>query len=202
MTFQLYMTLRTTSGSHGLPRYITLIDSMANSRYVDDVTHDMTRHDSVGTFMLLLVRMSSCSVAGWWISSWCVTASPPHGKVHGVFNGHWFAWCCIHTLLLSCMLVSLSGLSIREHIFHVCLFVHPRTHLCMIIHSRENLFACIVYSSIGEPVFLHVLPLFISSVITPCLFMDLCLQSLITRWHQIHKPPILPWWKIISDAGD
>ena len=58
------MTPHMTSVSLGLPRYITLIDSMAHSRDVDDMTHDKTRHDNFGAFVLLLVCMSSCSVAG------------------------------------------------------------------------------------------------------------------------------------------
>ena len=66
------------------------IDSqMANNRDVDDMTHDMTRHDSVGTFVLLLVCMFSCSAARQWMSSWCVTTSSLHGKVRKVFDGHW-----------------------------------------------------------------------------------------------------------------
>ena len=150
MNFQLYITLHTTSGSLGLPCYITLIENMAHNRYVANMTHDKTQHDSVGTFMLMLVCMSSCSVAGWWMSSWCVIASPPHGKVHRVFDGHWFAWCCIHALLFACMLVSLTGLSIHkkcifvcpsvcEHIFHVFSFICSWTHLCMIVHLQAHL---------------------------------------------------------------
>jgi len=145
MTFWLYVTLCTTSGSLGLPCYITLIDNMAHSREVDD----MTWHDSASTFVLLLECMSSCNAAGWWMSSWCITASPSHDKVHRVFNGRWFAWCCFDTFLLACMLESLTGssvcercmfirLSVREHILHVRSFVRPRTHLCMIIHSRAH----------------------------------------------------------------
>jgi len=91
MNFRLYMTPHTTSVSLGLPRYITLIDRMAHNRDVDNMTHDMAQHDSAGTFVLLSVCMSSYSVGGCWMSSWCVTASPPHGKVCGVFDGHWFA---------------------------------------------------------------------------------------------------------------
>ena len=64
MTFRIYMTLHMTNGYLGLPCYIALIDSMAHSRDVDDMTHENTRHDSAGTFVLLLVCMSSCSVAG------------------------------------------------------------------------------------------------------------------------------------------
>jgi len=51
------MTLDMTSGSLGLPHYITLIDNMAHNRDVDDMTHEKTRHDSVGTFVLLLVHV-------------------------------------------------------------------------------------------------------------------------------------------------
>lgn len=157
--------------------------------------------------------MSSCNDGWWWISSWYVTTSPLHGKVRRVFNDHWFNLCCTHTMLLVCMLVSLIGSSIHErcmficpffceHILHVCSCVHPRTHLCMIIHLQARLFPCIVYSPVGEPILLHLLPLFIPCVDVPCLFVYLCLQSLMTRWHQNHKPPSITWCTIISDATD
>ena len=100
MTFRLYMTLCTTSESLGLPRCIPLIDNMAHSWDVDDMTHDTTRHDSAGTFVLLLECMSLCSAAGWWMSSWRVTTSPSHGKVRGAFDSRWsldvaFACCSL-----------------------------------------------------------------------------------------------------------
>jgi len=53
-----------TSGCLGLQRYITLIDSMAHNRDVDDLSHDKDPHDSAGTFMMLLVCMLSFSVVG------------------------------------------------------------------------------------------------------------------------------------------
>ena len=58
------MTLHMTSGCLGLQRYITLIDSMAHNRDVDDLSHDKDPHDSAGTFMMLLVCMLSFSVVG------------------------------------------------------------------------------------------------------------------------------------------
>ena len=58
------MTLHMTSGPLGLPCYITFIDSMAHNRDVDDMIRDKTQHDNVGTFVLLLVCMSSYNVAG------------------------------------------------------------------------------------------------------------------------------------------
>lgn len=85
---------------------------------------------------------------------------------------------------------------------HVFSFVHLQTHLFMIFHLQARPFACIIYSSIGEHGLLDVLPLFIPSVVTPCLFVYLYPQSLMTRRHQIHKPPCLPWCMIISNAGD
>ena len=58
------MTLCTTSGSLGIPCYITLIDSMAHSRDVDEMAHDKTQHDSVVTLVLLLVCMSAIVLLG------------------------------------------------------------------------------------------------------------------------------------------
>ena len=58
------MTLHMTSGSLGLPHYITLIDCIVHSRDVDDMTHDKNHHDSAVKFMSLLVCMLSCNVAG------------------------------------------------------------------------------------------------------------------------------------------
>ena len=58
--------------------------------------------------------------------------------------------------------------------------------------------ACNICSFVGEPVLLHVLPSFIPFVTAPCLFVNLYLQSLMTRWHQIHKPPSLPWCIIVG----
>lgn len=167
MTFWLYMTLCTTSGSLRLPRYIILRDSRAHNGDVENMTHDITRHDSAGIFVLL-VCMSSFSAIGWWMSSWFITASPLHGKVHGVLDGPWFAWCFFWTLLLSCMLECLTGSSvcercmfvcssIYEHILHVHSYVHSWAHLRMIVSSRAYIFTCIICSSVGEPVLLHVL---------------------------------------------
>ena len=48
--------------------------------------------------------------------------------------------------------------SFCEHILHVCSFIPQQTYLCIIFHSWTHLFACITYSSIGEPILLHVLP--------------------------------------------
>ena len=45
------------------------------------MTPDATRHDNAGMFMLLVVSMSSCSVAEWWMCSWCIIASSLYGKV-------------------------------------------------------------------------------------------------------------------------
>jgi len=135
MTFRLYISLYTTTRSLGLPCDITLIDNIAHSRGVGNMTHDMARHDSDGTFMMLWECMSSYSIVGWWMSSWCFTASPPHGKVRGVFDGFWFAWWSFGMLFLAFILEGLTGSSIRErcmflhssvheHILHVCSFVH------------------------------------------------------------------------------
>jgi len=98
-----------------------------------------------------------------------------------------FAWCCIPTLLLSCMLACLTGSSIRKK----CMFVY--SSVC------KKIFAC---SSICKHVLLRLIPLFIPYIVTPCLLLYLYHQSLMKRWHQIHKPPSLPWCMIISDASD
>jgi len=129
------------------------------------MTHDMTRQDSVGTFVLLLVCMSSCSASGWWMSSWCITASSPHGKVCGVFDGHLFAWCFIHTFLLSCMLVSLTGLSIRER----CMFICPS--VC------EHIFA---WSYICENIYFH------ASYVPLLVNLSFCMCSLCSSHSSLH----------------
>lgn len=51
------------------------------------MTHDMTRHDSAGMFMLMVVSISSCSASEWWVCSWCIIASPLHDKVCIDFDG-------------------------------------------------------------------------------------------------------------------
>ena len=127
MTFRLYMTLCTTS--LGLPRYITLTENIAHRRDVDDMTHDMTHHDSASTFVLLLECMSSCNAARWWMSSGCITTSPSHGKVCGVFDS--FGVC-----LMSHMHVSPSLVLDMLHVF-----IRPRASLlaCAPCSSRSSL---------------------------------------------------------------
>ena len=132
MTFQLYMTLHMTSGSLGIPRYITLIENMAHSRDVDNMTHEKTRHDSSGTFVPLLVCMSSCSVSGWWMSSWCVTASPPHGKVRGVFDGH-LVCLMLHSHISPYLYVGMLDKFVCSWKVYVRLSVHLWTHFCMFV---------------------------------------------------------------------
>lgn len=198
MIFQLYMTFSTISGSLGFPSYITLIDNIAYSGDVGDMTQDMTWHESAGTFMLLLECMSSYNVVGWWMSSWCITTSPPHGKLHGVFDGFWFAWWCLGMLLLSCMLEGLIDSffhewcmfvhsSICEQIFYVLSFICLWTYIFMIIYSWAHLFSCIVHSSIDEPLLVHVLRSFIPFNILLCLLVYLYLELLMKRWHQVQK---------------
>lgn len=48
-------------------------------------------------------------------------------------------------------------------------------------------FTCFIHLFIGEPVHLHVLPSFITFIVLTCLFVYLCMQSLIMRWHQIQN---------------
>ena len=160
-----------TSRSLGLPRYITLTNNMDHNGDVDDVTHDTTRHDSTFTFVLLSMCMSSCSVVGWWMSSWCVTTSPPHGKVHIVFDGRWV--CLMFHFLLSPFLhVGMLDRFAHSWKVHVHPFVDPWTHL-----------AC-------SPIFLsmstslHDCLLMRTSLLLDCLFvcllanMSLCMYSL------------------------
>ena len=97
-----------TSTSH-------LIDwQQAHSIDVGNMTHDLTRHDNAGTFVLLLECMLSYSAAEWWMSSLCIIASPPHGEVLRVFDGPCFTWWSFSMLFLSCMLEGLTGSFFRE----------------------------------------------------------------------------------------
>lgn len=132
-----------TSGYLGIPCYITLINNIAHNSDVDNMTYDKTRHNNVGTFVLLLVCMSSCSVARWWMSSWCVTTSPPHGKVCRVFDGHWVS-LMVHSHVSPCLYFRMvdmflclrkvyARLSVREHIF-ACRSVCPSTNTYL--HGR------------------------------------------------------------------
>lgn len=75
---------------------------------------NMTWHENVDTFALLLECMLSYSATGWWMSSWCIIASPPHGEVLRVFDGPWLAWWSFSMLFLACMLEGLTGSSVRE----------------------------------------------------------------------------------------
>jgi len=125
------------------------------------------------------------------MSSWCVIASPPHGKVCGVFYGlRVFLMLHVHVaplLLLSHvshvhpfvkkyphMFVSsrkyiLACSSLHENISSHASSISEKNLLTYIVCSRENILACIVHSSIREQISLHVLSLFIPSVITSCL---------------------------------
>lgn len=78
MTLQLCMWVSWTSTLH----YI-YYNSMAHS----NVVAEMTWHDSAGMFMMMVVSMSNCNAVEWWVCSWCIIASPSHGKVYKVFNG-------------------------------------------------------------------------------------------------------------------
>lgn len=129
---------------------------------------------------------------------------------------HIFTSTCQSAQSLRWLLVRLMSLSHVAHFLYVGRlgrFVYsrkvyvfssvcPQKHLHMIIHSWAHLFGCIVCSFVGELVPQYVLLSFIPFFITPCFFVYLFLRSLMTRWHQIQKPPSLPWYVIISDAGD
>ena len=133
--FSTYMTLCSTSGSLGLPHYIILIDNIAHSRDVGNMTHDLTWHDHVGTFVLLLECMSSYNVAEWWMSSWCIIVSPLHGKVRVVFDGPWFTWWNSSMLFLAFMLEGLIGSLVYEG---ACLSCSSASHASF-VHSLVNL---------------------------------------------------------------
>jgi len=60
---------------------------MTHNRDVDNMTHDKTRHDNVGTFVLLLVCMSSCSVVG-------------DGCPHGVSQLHLCMATCVESSMV------------------------------------------------------------------------------------------------------
>lgn len=147
------MTLQITSGSLRLPCYITLIKNMAHNTDLDDTTHDKTRHDSAGTFELLLVCMSSYKVVRWWMSSWCVTASPLHGKVCEVFDGHW-VHLMLHSHVAPCLYVCMLDRFVHFQKVYVHLSIHSQTHLHMFIHPYicKHIFT---WSSIWKQVYLH-----------------------------------------------
>ena len=137
------------------------------------------------------------------MSSWCTIASPLHGKVCRVFNG-------VGVLLM--LHVHVAPLILLWHALCVRPFAkkspcihYPFVKISPRIHCpfMKNILTCIVYSqrksprmhcrsSVHEQIPLCVLYLFISFVFVSCLFVYLCLQSLMTRQHQIHKPPSIP----------
>lgn len=179
------MNLQITSGSLGLPCYIILIyNSMAHSSDVDDMTHYTTWHESASMLMLLLVCMSSCSAAEWWMSYWCITTLPLHGKVCGVFDGHWCSLgvacaCCSFSYTLGCLTCS----SFRER-FSSFVYKHISLH-ALLIRSFVNTYPCMCPYCSSRPLSRHVL------------LMYLYHQSLMMRRHQIHKPPSPPWCILI-----
>ena len=83
MNLQIYMWVSWNSTLH----YIDY-NSVVHNNDVVEMDHDMNQHDKDGiTFTLLVVSMLSCNAAEWWMCSWCIIASPSHGKVCEVFNG-------------------------------------------------------------------------------------------------------------------
>lgn len=64
MTRQLYMWVSWTFTLHYIDYNI-----MAHSSDVAKMTHDMNPHDRAGMFMILVVSMSSYSVAEWQVCS-------------------------------------------------------------------------------------------------------------------------------------
>ena len=143
------MTFQIASGSPRLPRYITLINnSMVHSNDLANMIYDTNRHDSASMFMLILVCMSSCSVVEWWMSSWCIMASPPHDQVWKFLDGHW-----VHLMLH----VHVAPLLVLWHAWHVrlfakispCMFAHPSISKHILSCSSVHLFTNT--SSHGRP---------------------------------------------------
>jgi len=145
--FLTYMTIYSTSGPLGLPRYITLIDNIAHSGDVGD----MTRHDLTWKCWYIHVAlecMSSYNVYGWWMSSWCIIASPLHGEVCRVFDGPWFAWWSFRILFLACMLEGLTGSYVHKGTCSSCSsalhasFIHPLVkfsfYMCFFSSSHSS----------------------------------------------------------------
>lgn len=146
-----------SSWSIGLPRYITLIyKSIAHSSDVAGMTHNTNWHDSAGMFMLVVVCMSSCNATEWWISSWCIIASPSHSKLCRVLDGDWVRlmlhfhivpflyfgmvdmFVHLQKYLLSCSFICediLAWSSVREQISWHVSFVHPFANTCVCMYS-------------------------------------------------------------------
>lgn len=97
--------------------------------------------------------MSSCSVAGWRMSSWYVTASPPPGKVHGVFDDHWI-FLMLHSHVAPYLYVGMLDRFIHSQKVHVRLPICLWTHLCIFLRQyvHEHIFAS---SFVHENIFLH-----------------------------------------------
>lgn len=142
-----------TSESLGRPCYITLIENMAHSMHVDDMTHDKTQSDDVRTFVLVVVCMSSYSFARWWMSSWCIKASPLHGKMRGVFDSHWVR-LMLHSHIGPFLYVGMLDKFVCSLKAYVRPFVRPWTHLHMLLHPsiHEQIFT---WLSICEQNSLH-----------------------------------------------
>lgn len=194
------MTLHITGRCLGLPRYITLIDNMAHSRDVDNMTHDMT----------MLIHLCYC---------WCACRA-------AVLLCHSFtsAWKSVRSHRWS-----LARFILRSHIapflyvgkldrfvrlwkVHVCPSVHLWTNLdCLSLHPSANtslhdhLFVstslCMQHFLIYWWTYPSACAPFFHPIYRCTMFVYLCLQSLMTRKHQMHKPPSLPWCMTILDVG-
>ena len=139
------------------------------------MTHDTTRHDKAGVFMLLMVCMSSCSVVEWWMSSWCIIASPLHEKVCEVFDG-------LGVLLMFHVHVIPS--LVLWHARCVRLFAKKSSRMhSLFVHSWKNLPAYAPFSSCSS----------LCHVSSMCYYE----KSLMTIWHQIQKSPSLPWCIVV-----
>lgn len=145
MTLQIYMWVSWTSTLD----YIDY-NSKAHNSDMAEMTHDMTRHDKAGMFMLVVVSMSSCSVAEWWMCSWCIIASSPRGKVCEVFDGHgvhlMFAHACSSFVCtLTCFMCSpvCEKISLHEFLVHPFMKQSPCMN-SLFVCLRTNLLACAI----------------------------------------------------------
>jgi len=88
--------------------------------------------------------MSRCNADELLVCSWCIIASPPHGKVHIVFDG-------LGVHLMFPIHVSSSLVLGMLHVF---------------IYSRKCLLACAPYSSHSSSCHALVMYLYLQSVMT------------------------------------
>jgi len=147
-----------TCGSLGLPHYITLI-YIVWPTIVMWLTRLMTWLDTT-------VLIFSCS---WWCSCQAAVLLRD-GCALGVSQLHLHLVRCVDSLIFlgfpwCCMCTSLAYLYFGMLHMFVCSW---KITLACIICSWKIPLTCIIHSSIREHISLHVLSLFISSVVASC----------------------------------